>query len=63
MERIKDLKNCDVNHSNMLNESTHVFRKSTNKGFAKASSPDKFIQLEDGGEAIMQELKFTAALD
>ncbi len=42
----------DLNHSNMLNESEHDLKKSTQAGFYKSNSPDRLgnvIQLEDGG--------------
>ncbi len=38
LERVKDMKNCDVNHSNMLNQSEHVLKKSSVLGFLKVNT-------------------------
>ncbi|CDW79135.1 tpr domain containing protein [Stylonychia lemnae] len=56
MERIKQMQNCEVNHSNMLNDSQHALKQSTVRGFSKVNSPEKQIRLDDGGESILQEL-------
>lgn len=50
------MKNCEVNHSNMLNESEHELKKGSRIGFLKVNSPDKIIKLEDGGDSIIHEL-------
>lgn len=57
MEKMKNVQNMELNHSNMLNESEHDLRSTTTKGFLKKNSPDKLIKLEDGGDNIICELK------
>lgn len=51
------MKNVDLNHSNMLNESQHNCKKITMSGFLKSNSPDKVIKLADGGDEFLLELK------
>ncbi len=61
LERVKDMKNCDVNHSNMLNQSEHDLKKSSVIGFLKVNaSTDKLIRLPDGGDFILQDLRNTS---
>lgn len=33
-------------------------RKSAKEGFLKSNSPEKLIKLHDGGDSIMNELKY-----
>ena len=63
LEKVKDVKNMDLNHSNMLNQSEHDLRKSTQEGFFKVQSPEKLIRLEDGGDSFINELKNVSRKD
>ena len=57
MQKIKDTKNVDLNHSNMLNESEHELKRSTMHGFLKVNPSQKIITLFDGGDTIFKELQ------
>lgn len=57
LDRIMPIKNLELNHSNMMNESQHETKKNTKVGYMKTN--DKVITIEDGGESIMKELKLT----
>jgi len=65
MKQIKEAKNVELNHSNMMNESFHESFKTSRVGFFK-TSPTKqdpgLIKLRDGGEDILQELKVTSRI-
>lgn len=51
------MKNIELNHSNMINESGHDFKRSTITGFNKTSPSKSVIKLDDGGDQILLELK------
>ena len=39
-ERLKDAKNCEINHSNMQNESGHNLRSTMKNAFTKTNAKD-----------------------
>jgi hypothetical protein len=61
--RFRDAKNVELNHSNMMNESSHELKKTSAKSFMKtSSSPERIIKLDDGGDNIISELKGSSSL-